>query len=210
MQKKAKHGAENSHHALTLVGNQEHHICLGMKIKAARINGLEVSVCGVGELPDFSGQGVTHVVSLWDGYEAESPEPRFRIDAIFPEAKTHFGFFNDVFNESDSSFAPHRDAIRDILDFTSGLSSGDYLLLHCAVGVSRSTAFAYAALCQHAGPGYEEDCFRALKWIRPSASPNPLVVQWADDLLGRGGAMVEGTKTRMETDCHLQMSTNPD
>jgi len=173
-----------------------------MTIKAARINGLEVSVCGVGELPDFSGQGVTHVVSLWDGYEAEDPKPRNRIDAIFPGVRKHFGFFNDVFYEFGSNYAPTRDAIRGILEFTSGLSTGDYLLLHCAVGISRSTAFAFATLCQQAGLGYEQDCFRALKRIRPSASPNPLIVQWADDLLGRDGAMVEATKSRIDCESY--------
>ena len=30
---------------------------ISMSIKAARISGLEVSVCGVGELPDFADQG---------------------------------------------------------------------------------------------------------------------------------------------------------
>ena len=171
-----------------------------MKIKAARVNGLEVSVCGLGELPDFADQGVTHVVSLWDGYEAENPKPRARIASIFPGAKTHFGFFNDVFNEFGSSYPPTRAAIRAIMEFTASLHRGDYLLLHCAVGVSRSAAMAFSTLCQHAGPGYEQDCFRALIRIRPSAYPNPLLVEWADDLLGRGGAMVEARKARVDSE----------
>ena len=170
-----------------------------MSIKAARINGIEVSVCGVGELPDFAGQGVTHVVSLWDGYEAENEEPRFRIEAIFPGAIAHFGFFNDAFSEFGSSYAPDQDAIQKILKFTGALKAGDYLLVHCAVGISRSTAIAYATLCHHAGPGYEEDCFSALKRIRPSASPNRLIVRYADDLLGRDGAMVKAAASKANT-----------
>ena len=166
-----------------------------MKIKAARINGLEVSVCGVGELPDFAGQGVTHVVSLWDGYEAENPKTRLRVEVIFPGAVIHFGFFNDVFTEFASSYPPNQESIQDILNFTGELKAGDYLLVHCAVGISRSTAIAYATLCKHAGPGFEEDCFRALIGIRPSASPNPLIVRFADDLLGRDFRLVEAIKT---------------
>lgn len=165
-----------------------------MSIKAARINGLEVSVCGIGELPDFATQGVTHVVSLWDGYEAENPEPRMRLNAIFPSAQIHFGFFNDVFNAFSGDCAPQRTAIQEILRFTAGLGKGDYLLVHCAVGVSRSTAITFATLCYHAGPGFETDCFRALKQIRPSASPNPLIVEYADELLGRNGVMIEAIK----------------
>lgn len=176
-----------------------------MSIKAARINGIEVSVCGVGELPDFAGQGVTHIVSLWDGYEAENEEPRFRVEAIFPAATAHFSFFNDVFTEFASSYPPNQETIQDILNFTGALKAGHYLLVHCAVGISRSAAIAYATLCKRAGPGYEEDCFRALKRIRPSASPNRLIVRFADDLLGREGEMVKAAAYKAntgETDNH--------
>ena len=165
-----------------------------MSIKAARINGIEVSVCEVGELPDFAGQGVTHVVSLWDGYHADDPKPRQLISSIFPVAQVHFGFFNDVFTRFSGDYAPQLEAIREILTFTSGLRGGNYLLLHCAVGVSRSAAMTFATLCHHAGSGYEADCFRALKRIRPSASPNPLIVEYADELLGRNGMMTEAIK----------------
>ena len=160
-----------------------------MRIKAARINAIDVSVCGVGELPDFAGHGVTHVVSLWDGYEAENPEPRFRLGAIFPNAKKNFGFFNDVFSEFSEAGAPSLAAIREILAFTAGLSASDYLLVHCAAGISRSTAVAFAMLCQHAGPGLEANCLAAIRRIRPSARPNRLIVRFADEILGRKGKM---------------------
>ena len=51
------------------------------------------------------------MVSLWDGYQAEDPEPRMRLDAIFPRARIHFGFFNDVFTAFSGDFAPQRGAI---------------------------------------------------------------------------------------------------
>ena len=47
-----------------------------MSIKAARINGIELSVCGVGELSDYAMHKVSHVVSIWDWYMSESPEPK--------------------------------------------------------------------------------------------------------------------------------------
>ena len=127
-------------------------------------------------------------------YEAENPEPRMRLNAIFPNAQVHFGFFNDGFNAFSGDFAPQRTAVQEILRFTAALGKGDYLLVHCAVGVSRSTAITFATLCHHAGSGYEADCFRALKRIRPSASPNPLIVEYADELLGRNGMMTEAIK----------------
>lgn len=165
-----------------------------MNIKCARIHGLEVSVCGYTELPDFAAHGVTHVVSLWDGYHADDPKTRLLLETILPAAQVHFGFFNDVFTPFSGDYAPQFGAIREILEFTAQRKSGDYLLVHCAAGVSRSTAIAFAALCQHAGPGLEPDCFRALKRIRSSAAPNPLIVEFADSLLRRNGAMVQATK----------------
>lgn len=163
-----------------------------MNIKCARINGLELSVCGYAELPDFATHGITHVVSLWDGYHAEDPQPRLFLETVFPAARLHFGFFNDIF--APGAYAPHIGAIRDILEFTAELKTGDYLLVHCAVGISRSTAITFAALCQHAGPGLEPDCLRALKRIRPSAAPNPLIVELADALLRRNGTMIHALK----------------
>lgn len=162
-----------------------------MSIKAARINGIELSVCGVGELPDYAMQKVTHVVSIWDGYMADSTEPKFQVEAIFPKAKQRFAFFNDVFSPFANATPPTREAIADILSFTSKLRSGDYLLVHCMAGVSRSSAMAYATLCLHAGQGLEEQCFSALKKIRPSASPNPLIVEMVDAFLGRNGRMIQ-------------------
>ena len=163
-----------------------------MKIKCARIHGIEVSVCGYAELPDFATAGVTHVVSVWDGYHAQDPQPRLFLETVFPSARVHFGFFNDNFTPGD--YSPHLSAIREILEFTSKQKRGDYLLVHCAAGISRSTAITFAALCQHAGLGLETDCFRALKRIRPCAAPNPLIVEFADSLLGRNGTMIHALK----------------
>ena len=161
-----------------------------MKIKAARINGLEVSVCGVSELPDFASAGVTHVVSIWDGYLVDDEEPRSRIQSIFPNATTRFAFFNDVASTA-GDYVPTRDDVRGLLEFTGSLGAGDHLLVHCAAGISRSTAVAFAALCQQAGPGLEEKCLAALQRIRPSARPNRLIAQLADEVLGRGGKIAD-------------------
>ena len=42
-----------------------------LNTKAARINGLEVSVCGEHELPQFVERRITHIVSIWNGYKAD-------------------------------------------------------------------------------------------------------------------------------------------
>ena len=171
-----------------------------MKPKSARVNGLEVSVCGVHELEDFTDREITHVVSIWDGNEVTSEEPRQHIRSIFPSAQTQFAFFHDLTTDPSATYAPSLDAVREILAFTTALSVKDRLLVHCAMGISRSTAIALATLCHHAGPGNEVACFRALKVIRPVAMPNPMMVKFADTILERNGAMAKAILTREEAD----------
>jgi predicted protein tyrosine phosphatase len=161
-----------------------------MNVKAATLFGIEISICGVEELPLFAPHGVTHIVSIWEGALADDPGPRLRLKALFPRARPHFVFFDDVFTPYSGPYPPDRASVGNVLWFTGALKRGDYLLVHCAAGVSRSTALAFAALCHHAGAGTEVTCYEAVKGIRPEASPNPLVVEIADDLLERGGAMV--------------------
>jgi predicted protein tyrosine phosphatase len=162
-----------------------------MNIKAARVDGLEVSVCGAHELPQYVERRMTHVVSIWDGHEADNEERRSYIQAVFPNALTHFAFFHDLLSNPTARYAPTMGAVKSILQFTAAVEPPARLLVHCAMGISRSTAIALATLCDHAGPGYEVECFAALKRLRPSACPNPLIVHFADDVLGRTGAIIE-------------------
>ena len=176
--------------------NREGYLYFRMNMKSARINGFEVSICGVDELPDFEGRRVTHVVSLWDGHRVADNLPRALIEALFPDAVAFFGFFDDVTHEFCGDYPPGKDVVQEILNFTKGLAEGDHLLVHCAYGVSRSTAIAFATLCQHAGRGQEEKCLNAVVKIRPIASPNPLLIRYADQILGAAGAMHGTLKSR--------------
>ena len=159
-------------------------------MKTATINGLEITVSGLRELKEFSTAGITHLVSIWGGLDAQNADVTCRMKAAFPEACLHYAFFDDVI-DLDAHCSPTEEAIRSILAFTGSLTHGDRLLIHCTAGISRSTAVAFAALCQHWGPGYEIECFVELKWMRPRATPNPLVVRLADFLLKRGEEMVK-------------------
>jgi predicted protein tyrosine phosphatase len=170
-----------------------------MTIRAARVNGLEVSVCGAHELPEFVERRITHVVSIWNGFEAENLERRNYVQAVFPNARTHFAFFDDLISNPTAHQAPSIDAVRSILEFTTALDSSARLLIHCAMGISRSTAIALATLCHHAGPGYESECFVALRRIRPSACPNPMMIDFADSILGRNGALIASIRNCVES-----------
>jgi predicted protein tyrosine phosphatase len=58
------------------------------------------------------------------------------------------------------------------------------LLVHCRVGVSRSTAIALAVTADRFGAGKERQACEWLRLVRPHAKPNQLVVIFADQILG--------------------------
>ena len=64
------------------------------------------------------------------------------------------------------------------------------LLIHCWAGISRSCAAAYILACDR-NPGHEQEIAVDLRRRAPFATPNRLMVQLADDMLVRGGRMVD-------------------
>jgi predicted protein tyrosine phosphatase len=79
---------------------------------------------------------------------------------------------------------------RIILAFSRNLTKQDTLRLHCSYGVSRSTAPAYAILCQHYPEVAEDELLREIVHLRPIAQPNRLIVGHPDALLKRKERMV--------------------
>ncbi len=63
------------------------------------------------------------------------------------------------------------------------------MVVHCLMGISRSGAAAYIALCALSEPGQEAAIARALRDAGPHIQPNLLMVQIADELLERDGRM---------------------
>ena len=111
------------------------------------------------------------------------------MEAMFPAAKLHVTFFDDVLEGATETGAPGSEHVRDILDFGCQLTLGDSFLVQCLMGISRSSACAFAIACQHAGAGYEQEVLKRLVKKHPGIRPNPRIAQIADDLLGRNGAM---------------------
>ncbi len=65
------------------------------------------------------------------------------------------------------------------------------MLIHCHAGISRSQAAAAILMCQHA-PGREEESFLRLLELRKHGWPNTRMVEFADQLLQRDGALLRG------------------
>ncbi|MEQ8963369.1 MAG: PBS lyase, partial [Coleofasciculus sp. C2-GNP5-27] len=82
-----------------------------------------------------------------------------------------------------------------VIEFTDLISSnqGD-LLVHCQSGVSRSAAVALIVVAELLGVGREKDALAYVLAARPQALPNLWIVQLADDILNRGGRLVEAVQ----------------
>ena len=69
------------------------------------------------------------------------------------------------------------------------------LVVHCYMGISRSTASAFASVCALNPHRDEGSIARALRRASPTATPNIRIVSLADRLLGREGRMVAAIET---------------
>ena len=146
-----------------------------------------LTICGLGELGSYQDADVTHVLSILD--------PGFPEPADFASFKPHERLtlrFDDVIAPVVGFSPPQRHHIEALLAFGETLAAVaddplSHLLVHCHAGISRSTA-SMAALLAQSRPDIDEDAvFVRVREIRPQAWPNSLMVEMADDMLGRDG-----------------------
>ena len=156
-----------------------------MSARIAKLVPYRLSICGLHELDGFCEDGVSHVVSILDtGHGTVEVFERFG-----PHHREDFRF-DDVVEELPGRLLPSEDEVARLLRFGERLAAdgADHVLVHCFMGVSRSTAAAAILLAQH-NPGREPDVFEALNDIRPRNWPNRAMIGHADRLLGREGAL---------------------
>jgi predicted protein tyrosine phosphatase len=149
-----------------------------------------LTICGIDELPEHAGRGVSHVVTILD---PDWPDPE-HFGLYPPHARTIWRFHDIVNPQDGQTHATHGD-VEAILAYGETLRAEtvDHLLIHCHMGISRSTATAVILMAQR-NPGREADIFALLKAIRPFSWPNSRMVRMADEILERGGALVEAMR----------------
>jgi predicted protein tyrosine phosphatase len=86
---------------------------------------------------------------------------------------------------------PAAEHVRRIIDFAGGWPRQQPLVVHCYAGISRSTATAFITLCATEPDRDEREIAAALRAASRTATPNPLLISLADDMLGRKGRMVD-------------------
>lgn len=96
--------------------------------------------------------------------------------------------FDDLDFEHPRAVAVREDQLGAALEFARRFQSGK-LLLHCHAGQCRSPGIALAVIAERMGIGREREAVAALLRIRASAAVNLLVLDRADRLLQRDGAL---------------------
>lgn len=80
---------------------------------------------------------------------------------------------------------------RDIIDFVRAWDGTGDILIHCNRGVSRSTAAAFIVMCMKEPATGEQALMKRLRAVAPHADPCPMLVNYADEILGRDGRMTD-------------------
>jgi len=102
---------------------------------------------------------------------------------------------NDITSEKTGLVAPkveHMTRLTQFIEIWGRINPTQKgpLFIHCYAGVSRSPAASYTALCMLNPDVDESNLARALRSVNRAATPNPMMIKLADDLLGREGRMV--------------------
>lgn len=149
---------------------------------------IKQTICGISELPVHCGAGVTHVLSILDP-DAIDPGD---FDA-YPRHDRLILRFHDIVAPVPGMVAPEPEDVEALLQFGRRLAGdqGEHLLIHCHMGVSRSTAAATALLLQARPLADEDSALAHVESLRPQAWPNSRIIALADDLLRRQGRLVE-------------------
>lgn len=148
-----------------------------------------LTICGLEELESHSSRGVTHVLSILD--------PGWADPAVFDRYGAHRRStfrFHDAIEPEPHLVLPQREDVEAILDFGrdfEAANTGDgHLLIHCHMGISRSSA-AMTMLLAQAHPDEDETVILdQIRHIRPIAWPNLRMISFADELLERRGKLI--------------------
>ncbi len=152
-----------------------------------------VTVCGVAELSGHTAVGVTHVLSILDpGF----PDP----DAFgaFGEHERLDLRFHDITDERPGMRLAQHEDVAALLQFGRDVATTPraHLLVHCHMGISRSTAAMALILAQARPDRPAQEALAEVRRIRAQVWPNLRVIELGDELLGRNGEIVAAAVAR--------------
>ena len=89
---------------------------------------------------------------------------------------------DDISEPRDGFILPEKHHAQELLDFTDDWDKTKPILIHCHMGISRSTATSLGGAGKFA-PEKIELIIEDLKKIAPHASPNKIMMKYYDELL---------------------------
>ena len=155
-----------------------------------------LTICGLDELESHAGRGVTHVLSIIDPGMAEPPA----FTRYGPHVRTTLRF-HDAIEPDPGVVLPERADVATILAwgreaYGRGAAAGDdpseierHMLVHCHMGISRSSAAMTMLLAQAHPEQPESVIVERIRTLRPVAWPNLRMIGFADELLCRAGRL---------------------
>lgn len=140
---------------------------------------------------------ITSLDAAKDAYAARKPA---RVISLLSEeeqppvfdglpADRHLMLYVESESCSASLSKAAKDRARQIIDFIRAADGDGDILIHCKRGVARSTAAAFVIMCMREPDADEAVLLRRLRKAAPHADPCPLIVDYADEILGRNGRM---------------------
>lgn len=122
-----------------------------------------------------------------------APEDEFPDFTNYAPSNQHLKLGLDDIDEDlgDGFVAPSEKHIEALVRFVSDWQADHGpLLIHCLAGVSRSSAAAFITACA-LNPGSDEtEIANTLRQASACVSPNQRLIELADDVLSRRGAMI--------------------
>lgn len=156
----------------------------------------DLAICGIEELPGQSRQAFTHVLSLID---PDWPD----IDAFesFDAHERTILRCHDIIDPMPGKTLPSEQLVLEVLELGRAVAATAYdgraakLLIHCQMGVSRSSAAMLSFLAQSHRDEPADALYNRLRAIRPQAWPNSVMVGFIDKHLDYDGDLLNGLRT---------------
>ena len=146
----------------------------------------QIYVCPLSRIPaTVRSTGARSMVTL---ISKGTPVPR--PDEV-EESRHLYVPISDITEAMEGQILPAAIHVEQVLEFVRGWDQSLPLVIHCYAGISRSTAAAFIAACALDETRSERDIARELRRRSPTATPNRLLVEVADGLLGRKGRMID-------------------
>lgn len=144
-----------------------------------------IHVCSLARLHRTVAEtGASHIVTLINN-QTVVVRP-----ASVPEADHLFLGMHDIATEIEGFRAPAQEHVHQLIAFARRWPCHAPMVVHCFAGISRSTAAAFITACALNPARSEAAIARAIRDSSPTAFPNPRLVAFADQILGRDGRMI--------------------